>query len=103
MCERTVAGQHLEEGYCLYSIKCFISVSLYNEIEANEKFLQEQISIIKEAETKVKSASKVRDKWSSVLRKNPGFLILSSVCDVMNGEDVDLPEQINIINKYSYI
>ena len=73
------------------------------KLEAKGKSLQEQISIIKEAETKVKSATgrvndKVRDKWNSVLRKNPGFSILNSVCDVMNGEDVDLPEQISMVN-----
>lgn len=86
----------------------FLSSSI-TKLEAKGKSLFDQLSIVREAEHKIKSATgkfgeKVREKWINVLKRNPGFHILSTVCDAINGEDVLLPKEISLANvaKYKY-
>jgi hypothetical protein len=43
---------------------------------------------------KGEAGESVSTKLQAVLRRNPGFSTFTSVCQVLNGEDVDPPEDI---------
>lgn len=67
----------------------FLPVTI-TKMEEKGNSLKQQFSVIEEAENNIQSArgkvgDKIRDKWSSVLQKNPGYSVLKRVHQVMNG------------------
>jgi hypothetical protein len=57
------------------------------------------MDIMKNASEKIKvvkgkAGESVSTKMHAVLKRNPGFSTFTSVCQVLNGDDVDHPEDI---------
>ena len=84
----------------------FLPVSI-TKMEEKGNSLKQQFSVIEEAENNIQSArgkvgDKIRGKWASVLKKNPGYSVLKRLHHVMNGDKLDLPSEIELKNACTF-
>jgi hypothetical protein len=101
MCEPQSAFRDPKVAYSVVYIRSnfgWLPESI-KRLETQGFALQESMNIMKNASEKLsvmkgESGESVSTKFQVVLKRNPGFSTFTIVCQVLNGDNVDLPEDI---------